>query len=79
MHHFHSSDLPSLPFLVGKFWQLVTNGLSGKVWHTIDLKAIHQKSHQGVITQGCDHPKAKINSGGHRGLSKITRKEISKP
>jgi hypothetical protein len=53
--------------------------MSGKVWHTIDLKAIHQKSHQGVITQGCDHPKAKINSGGHRGLRKISRKEISKP
>jgi hypothetical protein len=42
------------------------------VWQGIDLKAMHQKSYQGLKAQ------VKINTGGHRTLRKISRKEKSK-
>jgi hypothetical protein len=41
--------------------------------HYLSLKAMHQKLYQGLKAQ------AKINTGGHRDLGKISREEMSKP
>jgi hypothetical protein len=64
MHLFHSSDL-FLSFLVVEFWRWVTNRLSGT---PLSWKQLYQ----GLNTQ------VKVNTGGHRGLSKISRKEMRK-